>query len=85
MPIDLHEIIDSFKNLESISQITKEKLTKLNTSLLYVPPELIKERLFNNFKSQQGLCSILMEHESENNNAIILYNKIVKDLNEDNS
>lgn len=81
MPMDINKIISSFKNLESVSQITKEKLTKLNTSLYYVPPELIKERLFNNFKSQQGICSILEEHESENNDAITLYKKIVSDLN----
>ena len=81
MPFNPEEIIDTFLNLDSIPQEAKDKLSTLRDGLKWVAPELIQERIFYNFKSQQGLPSILQEHASDNQQAHDLYNNIIVNLN----
>ena len=81
MSLNSEEIIDSFLNLDSLPNEAKSKLTTLKNSLLFVSPEYMKERLFYDFKSQQGLCSILQEHGGDNKDCIELYSQIVSNMN----
>lgn len=81
MPFNPEEIIDTFLNLDSIPQEAKDKLSTLRDGLKWVAPELIQERIFYNFKSQQSLPSILQEHASGNQQALALYNKMIVNLN----
>lgn len=81
MPFNTEEIFDTFQNLDSIPQEAKDKLTTLRDSLKWVAPELIQERVFHDFKSQQGLPSILQQHAQNNKEAHTIYNNIIVNLN----
>ena len=80
MPFDHITLIDSFKAIDSLSDEAKEKLTSLVDSLRFVAPELIVERLFCDFKSQQGLMSILNEHARDNDEAYNLYTEALANV-----
>ena len=80
MPFDYIMLIDSFKAIDSLSDEAKEKLTSLVDSLRFVAPELIVERLFCDFKSQQGLRSILNEHARDNDEAYNLYTEALANV-----
>ena len=80
MPFDHITLIDSFKAIDSLSDEAKEKLTSLVDSLRFVAPELIVERLFCDFKSQQGLRSILNEHARDNDEAYNLYTEALANV-----
>jgi len=81
MPFNPEEILNTFQNLDSIPQEAKDKLTALRSSLKWVAPELIQERVFYDFKSQQGLTSILQQHVPNNKEVIKIYSNIIQNLN----
>ncbi len=82
MPFDPQTIINSFKAIGSLPDEAKDKLARLDASLKFVAPELIVERLFCDFKSQQGLMSILNEHARENDEAHNLYTEALASVKE---
>ena len=82
MPFNPQTIIDSFMAIDSLSDEAKAKLTSLVDSLRFVAPELIVERLFYDFKSRQGLSSILNEHARENDEAHNLYTEALASVKE---
>ena len=81
MPINTEEVINSFKNLTSLSDEAKDKLKTLLDNLRFVAPELVEERLFYDFKSQRGLTSILNEHAIGNEEALNLYKSVLSNVN----
>ena len=81
MPINPEEVINSFKNLTSLSDEAKDKLKTLLDNLKFVAPELVEERLFYDFKSRQGLTSILNEHAIGNEEALNLYKSVLPNVN----
>jgi len=82
MPFDPQQIIDSFRNLDSLPGEAKDKLAALAAGLKFVAPELMVERLFCDFKSQQGLSSILNEHARESTEALNLYTEALAGVKE---
>ena len=81
IPINPEEVINSFKNLTSLSDEAKDKLKKLLDNLKFVAPELVEQCIFYDFKSQQGLTSLLNEHGIGNEEAINLYKSVLSKIN----
>lgn len=80
MPFDPTKIINSLKAIDTLPMEAKDKLTTLNDSLKFVAPELAKERVFYDFKNQQGLISILNEHAKDNAEIMKLFKEIIADI-----
>ena len=80
MPFEPTKIINSLKAIDTLPMEAKDKLTTLNDSLKFVAPELAKERVFYDFKSQQGLISILNEHAKDNAEIMKLFKEIIADI-----
>ena len=78
MSVSPEEAINTFINMDSIPDEAKDELRSLKSSLKYAAPELISERLFLDFKSQPGLCSILSRHAPENQEAGAEYMRIIQ-------
>ena len=81
MEFNPNTIINDFQKIESLNPTTHELLTKLNLNLGYVAPELAWDRFFNGIRTTKGLCAILSEYESDNDQARRLYESVVERFN----